>query len=44
MSLADKLASAANNRKPDTFCPYQFMYDNLTPENKKALDDAWAKG
>jgi hypothetical protein len=20
------------------------MYDNLTPENQKALDDAWAKG
>jgi len=44
MSLADKLSNAANRRKPDTFCPYQFMYDNLTPENKKALDDAWAKG
>jgi hypothetical protein len=44
MSLADKLSNAANNRKPDTFCPYQFMYNNLTPENKKALDEAWAKG
>jgi len=44
MSLADKLTNAAKTRKPDTFCPYQFMYDNLTPENKKALDEAWARG
>jgi len=44
MSLADKLANADKNRKPDNFCPYQFMYDNLTPENKKALDEAWARG
>jgi hypothetical protein len=44
MSLADKLLNADKSRKPDNFCPYQFMYDNLTPENKKALDEAWARG
>jgi len=45
MGLADRIAeSAAKRTKPDTYCAYQIMYDNLTPENKKALDDAWAKG
>jgi hypothetical protein len=45
MSLADKLKNAALERtKPDNYCAYQFMYDNLSPENKKALDDAWTKG
>jgi hypothetical protein len=44
MGLADKLEEANKNKKPSNWCPYQYMYDNLTPENQKALDDAWAKG
>ena len=44
MGLADKLENADKNKKPANWCPYQYMYDNLTPENKQALDDAWAKG
>ena len=45
MGLADRIAeSAAKRTKPITFCAYQTMYEGLTPENKKALDDAWAKG
>ena len=44
MGLADKLQNADKNKKPANWCPYQSMYDNLTPENQKALDDAWAKG
>ena len=43
MSLKDKLEKANTNRTSN-YCPYQYMYDNLTPENQKALDDAWAKG
>jgi hypothetical protein len=45
MSLADKIESAAQDRrKPDDYCAYQFMYDGLSPDNKKALDNAWEKG
>ena len=45
MSLADRLAeNLAKRMKPEGFCAYQVMYTNLTKENKKALDDAWAKG
>jgi len=45
MALADKLKNAAENRiRPDSFCAYQVMYDSLNSEDKKALDDAWAKG
>ena len=45
MALADKLndLQKVQKRKPD-FCPYKAMYDSLTPENQKALDEAWAKG
>ena len=45
MGLADRIAESASKKvKPDTYCAYQSMYDSLTSENKKALDDAWAKG
>lgn len=44
MGLADKLEEANKRNKSSNWCPYQDMYDNLTPENKQALDDAWAKG
>lgn len=44
MGLADKLEEAKKRNKSSNWCPYQDMYDNLTPENKQALDDAWAKG
>lgn len=45
MSLADKIENAVQERtKPKNYCAYQFMYDALTPENKQALDNAWAKG
>ena len=45
MALADKLEEMyANRRRPSKFCAYISMYNNLSPENKKALDDAWAKG
>lgn len=44
MGLADKLKEANKGKKSANWCPYQDMYDNLTPENQKALDDAWAKG
>lgn len=44
MGLANKLEEANKRNKPLNWCPYQDMYDNLTPENKQALDDAWAKG
>jgi len=45
MSLADKIENAVQERtKPSNYCAYQAMYDALSPENKKALDDAWTKG
>jgi len=45
MGLADRIAESASKRiKTDNYCAYQTMYDSLTPENKQALDDAWAKG
>lgn len=45
MALADRLNELhkVKTRKAD-FCPYMAMYDSLTPENRKALDEAWAKG
>ena len=45
MSLADRLAeNVAKRMRPEGFCAYQVMYNSLSKENKKALDDAWAKG
>ena len=44
MALADKLKDLQKVKTNKNFCPYQAMYDSLTPENQKALDEAWAKG
>jgi hypothetical protein len=45
MSLKDTIDSLADSKiKRDNYCPYQTMYDSLKPEDKKALDEAWAKG
>lgn len=45
MALADRLNDLQNVKTRKTqACPYMLMYDSLTPENQKALDDAWAKG
>ena len=45
MALADKLQELQNAQKRKTdLCPYQTMYNSLTVENQKALDEAWAKG
>ena len=44
MGLADKLEEANKNNKPKNWCPYKYMYDNLTTENQKALDEAWVRG
>ena len=33
-----------SRQKPETFCAYQSLYDTLSKEDQKALDDAWAKG
>ena len=45
MSLADRLTESASKRqKPDNYCAYQTMYEGLTADNRKALDEAWAKG
>lgn len=45
MSLADKLKELqASKSRQDDYCPYKTMYEGLSPENRKALDDAWAKG
>jgi hypothetical protein len=30
-------------RRGSPFCAYREMYDGLSKEDKKALDDAWAK-
>ena len=43
MALADKLASMDNTLKSD-YCAYRIMYDSLSPADRKALDEAWAKG
>jgi hypothetical protein len=43
MALADKLASMDRTRKKN-YCAYQEMYNSLSPTDRKALDEAWAKG
>lgn len=43
MTLADKLKELEPESK-ENYCAYQAMYDSLKPEDKKALDAAWAKG
>lgn len=45
MALADKLQELQKAQKRQlNICAYQAMYDSLTPENRKALDEAWSKG
>lgn len=45
MALADKLQELQKAQKRQlNICAYQAMYDSLTVENRKALDEAWAKG
>jgi hypothetical protein len=43
MALSDQLKSMDRTRKKD-FCAYKEMYNSLSSEDKKALDEAWAKG
>jgi hypothetical protein len=43
MGLADKLASMDRTRK-ENYCAYRVMYESLSPADRKALDEAWAKG
>jgi hypothetical protein len=45
MALSDKLEMLkATKRKTTGDCAYQLLYASLTEIDKKALDDAWAKG
>lgn len=45
MALKDKIEELNKSKlRNELYCPYKTMYDALSPENKKALDDAWAKG
>lgn len=44
MALAKKLQEIGESRRNGTnICYYKKMYDSLTPEDQKALDEAWAK-
>lgn len=43
MSLADKLKNMDRTLKTE-YCAYQEMYNSLNPADRKALDEAWAKG
>lgn len=46
MALADKINEqvAARKRMRVGFCAYQTLYDSLSKEDQKAIDDAWEKG
>jgi hypothetical protein len=45
MALKDKLAEIEKSKiRKEDYCPYQTMYDSLSEQDKKALDEAWAKG
>jgi hypothetical protein len=39
-----EILSKRNIRRVGGVCTYQEMYDNLTANDKKTLDEAWAKG
>lgn len=43
MALSDRLNEMDKTTKAD-FCAYQAMYDSLSDADRKALDEAWAKG
>jgi hypothetical protein len=43
MSLVKSLEEIKKtSRRSNKVCAYQVMYDNLNPQDKKALDEAWA--
>jgi hypothetical protein len=45
MSLSDRLKDLNANRRPNSiYCAYIVMYQNLSPTDQKALDEAWAEG
>jgi hypothetical protein len=45
MSLGKSLEELRkSSKRSHTVCAYQVMYDNLNPQDKKALDEAWATG
>lgn len=44
MTLAKKLNDIDAKKTKRNPCAYMGMYNSLTPEDRKALDAAWAKG
>lgn len=46
MALADKISEQVSARKKIRigYCAYQTLYDSLSKEDQKAIDDAWEKG
>jgi hypothetical protein len=46
MALADKINEQVSARKKIRigYCAYQSLYDSLSTDDQKAIDDAWAKG
>jgi hypothetical protein len=45
MALADKIEQLLIERnRPNTHCAYKALYDSLDSKERKALDEAWAKG
>lgn len=46
MALADKINEQVSARKKMRvgFCAYQTLYDSLSKEDQKAIDEAWDKG
>jgi hypothetical protein len=44
MALAKTLEQFSMNvKRISQYCAYQFLYNSLSKEDQKALDDAWAK-
>jgi hypothetical protein len=46
MALVDKINEqvAARKKMRVGYCAYQSLYDSLSKEDQKAIDEAWAKG
>jgi hypothetical protein len=46
MSLADKINEQVASRKKTRigYCAYLSLYESLSKDDQKAIDDAWAKG
>jgi hypothetical protein len=40
----EEIRQHTSKRTNPFYCAYQALYDSLTPEDQKALDEAWAKG